>query len=235
MKNHLQKITWIAFDYGGTLAEVSPPVDVDAMYTVLREDFNIDVPYDFKELFRIAIEEGVHKARKTSIEHPLVFYLKDVLSELNLIMEFPLENIVNRFFHVIGDGIPYPDAKSVLNTLYEEGYSLLLAANTLRNTATREKTLELAGLKGFFRHLILSSEVGYRKPHKRFYECLIRKAGVSPRKIVYVGDALDKDVIAPANMGMCTIWVHNSACRVMNIPNYIGQAKTVSEILEMLL
>lgn len=235
MGKHLQKITWIAFDYGGTLANVSPPIDVDVMYVVLRRDFNINVQSDFKKLFRLAIEKGEHEARTTYIECPLVFYLEAVLAKLNLMIEFPLEEIINRFYDIIGDGAPYQDVKPVLNTLHKKGYSLLLAANTLRTATCREKTLQLAGLRGFFKYLILSSEIGYRKPHREFYRIVTRTAGVPPERIVFVGDALEKDVIAPAKAGMHTIWVNrDSVLLTVDIQNHIGQVKTVSEILKLL-
>ena len=235
MEKEPQQIKWIAFDYGGTLAEVGPPIDVDVMHTILKKDFNISLPTNFKKLFNVVVEQGKHEAKKTAVDYSLVTCLETVLKRLDLRTELPLKEIVTRFNEHIEDGTPYPNVKITLNTLHERGYSLLLAANTFRNKARREKTLRLAGLSNFFEHFILSSEIGYLKPHREFYRNVIQAAGVAPNRIVFVGDTFEKDVIAPALAGMYTIWVNrDSEIRPIDFPNYIGQVKTILEILELL-
>ncbi|MBI1918704.1 MAG: HAD-IA family hydrolase [Planctomycetes bacterium] len=78
-----------------------------------------------------------------------------------------------------------PDAGAVLAELARRGYRLGLASNydgRLRSVA--------AGLPELrpLEHLVLSSEVGWRKPARGFFEAVVQEAGVPAGHVLFVGD-----------------------------------------------
>lgn len=78
-----------------------------------------------------------------------------------------------------------PDIGQVLRVLHARGYVLGMASNY-------DKRLHsvVAGLPelGPIEHLVISSEVGWRKPARAFFEELCRVAGCAAAEILFVGD-----------------------------------------------
>lgn len=63
---------------------------------------------------------------------------------------------------------------------------------------------------GFDRHLssiVISEEVGIRKPRAEIFESVIEALGMAPSEILYVGDDLRADVQGAAAVGMRTVWL----------------------------
>jgi putative hydrolase of the HAD superfamily len=83
-----------------------------------------------------------------------------------------------------------PQAEGVLRALAGRGYVLGIASNF----DSRLRGL-VAGLPALapVRHLVISSEVGWRKPAPGFFEALCREAGREPGEVLLVGDDLDND------------------------------------------
>jgi putative hydrolase of the HAD superfamily len=77
------------------------------------------------------------------------------------------------------------EAGPVLEQLAERGYVLGLASNY--DARLRSVAAGLAELRPI-RHLVISSEVGWRKPASGFFAALCEAAGLPPRQILLVGD-----------------------------------------------
>ena len=58
-----------------------------------------------------------------------------------------------------------------------------------------------------FSELVISSEVGWRKPASKFYEIAARRACVRPSQILFLGDNFRFDVEMPRQMGMVSALV----------------------------
>jgi putative hydrolase of the HAD superfamily len=78
-----------------------------------------------------------------------------------------------------------PGAAELLASLQREGYVLALASNY-----DHRLHAVLAGLTPLqsIQHVLISSEIGWRKPARGFFEALIRQAGATAEQILYVGD-----------------------------------------------
>jgi putative hydrolase of the HAD superfamily len=78
-----------------------------------------------------------------------------------------------------------PDAGPVLAEVSRRGYRLGLASNyDSRLRSVVAGLPELAPVQ----HLVISSEVGWRKPAPEFFAALVRQAGLAPEAILFVGD-----------------------------------------------
>jgi putative hydrolase of the HAD superfamily len=78
-----------------------------------------------------------------------------------------------------------PDAGTTLAELARRGYQLGMASNY-----DRRLRLVAAGLPELrpLEHLVISSEVGWRKPAPEFFAAVVRQAGVATEEILFVGD-----------------------------------------------
>ena len=76
------------------------------------------------------------------------------------------------------------------------------------------KMLERHGLKSYFRFVLDSAECGIRKPSDAIYHVALEAAGnPDPTRVLFIGDHLTNDAIAPQRLGMQSIYFDRSAER----------------------
>jgi putative hydrolase of the HAD superfamily len=92
-----------------------------------------------------------------------------------------------------------PAAPEVLAELARRGCRTGLASNYDQRLHTVLAGLEpLRGIKD----LIISSEIGWRKPARQFFDAVCRQASLPPQQILYVGDDFDSDYTGARAAGL---------------------------------
>src|SRR5512143_2368601 len=86
-----------------------------------------------------------------------------------------------------GRRVPRPDAKATILELHRRGYILGIIANTITETEIPD-WMESDCVTPYFKAVVLSSKVGYRKPDPQIYWEAARRVGVDPIHCCYVGD-----------------------------------------------
>jgi putative hydrolase of the HAD superfamily len=84
------------------------------------------------------------------------------------------------------------DSCRLVAALTERGYLVGLASNfdeRLRRVLAAQPKL------GNLTNLVISSEVGWRKPSPHFFDAVCRQAGISPEQVLFVGDDRDNDYL----------------------------------------
>jgi putative hydrolase of the HAD superfamily len=81
---------------------------------------------------------------------------------------------------------------------------LALVSNGCGNS---ERLLAEAGLAGFFRAVVDSSEVGFWKPDPRIFDPALERLGAAREGVAVVGDRADRDVEAALAAGLRAVWV----------------------------
>jgi len=67
--------------------------------------------------------------------------------------------------------------------------------------------LRRLGINQFFNAVLVSAEVGWRKPSERIFEEALRRLGVKAKETVYVGDSPLEDIKGAKALGMRAIFV----------------------------
>ncbi|MGD1853312.1 MAG: HAD family hydrolase [Leptolyngbyaceae cyanobacterium] len=76
------------------------------------------------------------------------------------------------------------------------------------------KMLERYGLRDYFKFVLDSAECGQRKPGDAVYQIALEVAGnPDPARVMFIGDHLTNDAIAPQRLGMRSIYFDRSAER----------------------
>jgi putative hydrolase of the HAD superfamily len=93
-------------------------------------------------------------------------------------------------------------ADSVLGHLTARGYRLGIASNY-----DHRLRVVVAGLDALrsVEHLVISSEVGWRKPARQFFEAVCEAVQLPPESILYVGDDLVNDFEGARDAGLRTV------------------------------
>jgi putative hydrolase of the HAD superfamily len=99
--------------------------------------------------------------------------------------------------------IPHHD--EVLERL-GRGAKLGLCSN-FSHTQTALRVIEEAGLQPHLNAVVISAEVGFRKPRPEIFLATLDALGVGAEETVHVGDDLRADVGGAAPLGMRTAWI----------------------------
>ncbi len=75
------------------------------------------------------------------------------------------------------------------------------------------KVLQYFDLPRFFDALVVSAEVGFRKPHPRIFETALESLNVKAKEALFVGDSLKADIYGAKMMGLKTVYVENAGLR----------------------
>lgn len=98
-----------------------------------------------------------------------------------------------------------PDqSHELLDELRRRGLRLAIVSNTATPGRLLRPLLEQQGLAGRVDTIVLSSEVGKRKPHAAIFEAALGELSVPPERALFVGDRRYQDVLGAKRLGMRT-------------------------------
>lgn len=109
----------------------------------------------------------------------------------------------------------FPEVVEVLQTLKTRGF----VTGVISNWDTRlGPLLEDLGLMRYLDHVVLSSLVGWEKPHPRIFEAALGRAGIPPTQALHVGDNYQQDVLGAQQAGMHAVWLRRRGGQTANCP-----------------
>ena len=134
-----------------------------------------------------------------------------------------------------GRRVPRADAKETIIELTRRGYILGIIANTITETEIPD-WMETDGVSEYFKAVVLSSKIGYRKPLPEIYWEAARRIGVPPQNCAYVGDNPIRDVEGTRRAGFGMMILFSEPATIKKEPQS-GEAKveyTIYETRELL-
>lgn len=98
------------------------------------------------------------------------------------------------------------DTLPTLEALRQAGYRLGLISNA-SDAADVHALIDKAQIRAFFHSIVISAEVGRRKPAPQIFEVALRETDSTPDQSLMVGDWLPADITGAHNMGMRAVWI----------------------------
>lgn len=83
----------------------------------------------------------------------------------------------------------------------------LALCSNYSHTPTALEILEREGLRDLFDAVVVSADVGVRKPHRRIFERVFEALDLPVGNAMHVGDSLSKDVAGASPLGLETVWI----------------------------
>lgn len=129
------------------------------------------------------------------------------------------------------------DARLVLESL--RGNNIKIGIITDGYKETQNKKIEVLNLENIVEKIIVTDELGkeYWKPDKRSFEMMKKYFGVEYSEMIYVGDNLKKDFLAPNELGMLSIQIERKEGIYSNIhiqeKKYLPKLK-IKNLVELL-
>ncbi len=85
-------------------------------------------------------------------------------------------------------------------------YRLGLLSN-FDDSRTGREIVSDTGVGDLFETIIISANVGLRKPNPKIFERMLAALGLQPREVLFVGDTAHDDVAGSKSVGMSAAWI----------------------------
>ncbi len=107
----------------------------------------------------------------------------------------------------LGRAAEFPAHHGPLLRRLAERYKLAVVSN-FDYTPTALDILERAGVVDLFETIVVSDEVGWRKPRRDIFDAALDRLGVRAEESLFVGDRADMDVLGAQQIGMDAAWIN---------------------------
>jgi putative hydrolase of the HAD superfamily len=189
----------IGFDLFNTLMTVHPDAMRQAHEKQLQVLHEERIPVEAEAFGKAYVEAAVkfiRAARKDGRETHNSLWVAEALASLGHTLppgDPRIGKAVDAYFSAF-----YPNCELIPGTrelLGELGgrFPLGMITNFTDGPAAR-KIIDVLGLDPFFQDILVSGELGYRKPHSYVFDRFVDAMGVPPEQILFVGDDLEADV-----------------------------------------
>src|SRR3989442_1511131 len=163
----------------------------------------------FVPLYRAAARRFSEAAHTEGKETHNRFWISAALQELGYQLEPEDPRIalaVEAYFSAFVDyASPIHGTVDMLATL-KTRYRLGLLSN-LTHAPAAFRIIDKLGMTPFFDAVLVSGQLGYRKPHPRVFQALLEQLGTPKEQTAFVGDNLEADVQGAQQMGIQPIWM----------------------------
>ena len=208
-------IRGVIFDFGSTLiafrgeASEVRALATRAMVKKLNEE-SVRLDNDvFIQRFYELLETSFAAREASNIEISSMSVLRLVLTEFGYaaVADETLEHALACFYkHFEDHWEPMSDLLAVLDEIHEADYRLGMISNA-GNAANVQRLIDKAGIRKYFDPVLISSEVGLRKPHRLLFETVLRRWQLPAEQVIMIGDMLKADVLGAQQVGMHQIWI----------------------------
>jgi len=69
------------------------------------------------------------------------------------------------------------------------------------------RLIDHLGISHFFDVVLISGELGYRKPHPLVFRRLIEELRVEKDRLIFIGDDLESDIRGAQEAGLIPVWM----------------------------
>jgi putative hydrolase of the HAD superfamily len=116
------------------------------------------------------------------------------------------------------------------------GRARLAVCSNFSHTETARAVLERAGLLAHFDAVVISMDLGIRKPRPEIFRAALESLGAAPEETLHVGDDLEADVAGAAALGVRSVWLtRRVADPAQRLAAYAGPkpAHTIADLAEL--
>jgi putative hydrolase of the HAD superfamily len=231
----LRNIRAIAFDAVGTLIHPAPPAPVVYFQVGKRFGSRLSLPV-ITERFRAAFQQEEQRDRLNQFHtselrevtrwRTIVANVLDDLSDPDACFQVLFEH-----FSRPSSWSCEPDTGRLFEPLKARGYRLAIASNY--DQRLRSVLAGLPALRGIER-LVISSEVGWRKPAAGFFAALCAALGTDPDETLHVGDDPINDYAGATSAGLAALVVDPREQSVREGVKRVGCLAELHELLKPL-
>ncbi len=210
----------VIFDFGDTLV-LTDKWDYDKclkrlLASLQKYDVLVRINYDqFKHTYFEVRDQMYQQTEKNLEEVDFRIRISETVKRFNShkrcqteVIEYAAEAFMDAFL----EDLRVESFLSSLLTKLKSLYKLAIVSNFAYPPGLH-RILQYFKLAQFFDTIVISGELGFRKPHPKIFEKALRKLNVTAKKSVFIGDSLKADIYGAKRVGIKTILVQNLGLR----------------------
>jgi FMN phosphatase YigB (HAD superfamily) len=116
-------------------------------------------------------------------------------------------SLIDAHRNALGKAAEFPPHHGPLLRRLAQRYKLAVVSN-FDYTPTALDILERAGVTDLFQTIVVSDEIGWRKPRRDIFDAALHRLGVRAGESLFVGDRADMDVLGAQQIGMDAVWIN---------------------------
>lgn len=201
----------VAFDLFDTLITVrhlDPHAAQNRLIRCLQEQGLPVEAHTFLPVYREAVSQHRAAALEEGRETHNRFWVSTALHRLGHTVgpdDPRIEQTIEAYFSAfLEHAVLLPGTLEMLSALRPR-YRLALLSNFTHGPAVRAILAHL-GVTPLLEVVVISGEVGYRKPHRRAFDELRAHLRLAPHQIAFIGDDLEADVHGAHRAGLRPVW-----------------------------
>jgi putative hydrolase of the HAD superfamily len=226
----------VLFDAGLTLLRADP--SLGGVYARVARAHGVEVP---PEEFERAAEAAFHaqaaahreagvEGLRTSDDHERTSWRQHagrVAAALPAMAPVDFDRWFEDLYGDFGSArawAPFDDARATLEAIRARGLRTAVVSNW---DSRLRRILEEHRLRPLFDAVVISAEVGWRKPHPAIFERALGALGVAPGDALHVGDSVGDDVEGARAAGIRAVLVDRHGGRTVDGAAVVGDLRGV--------
>lgn len=121
--------------------------------------------------------------------------------------EWLLSRLLSTHTDQIARIIEFPESHRQVLEECQEQHRLGLISN-FDHAPTVYRVLEREGVRDLFQEILISAEVGWRKPRREIFQMALDRMQLDPPEALFIGDSLEIDVAGAKQIGMDAVWLN---------------------------
>lgn len=176
-------------------AERYTQISLETFYRAFRESFDEAARLREEEQREVSAHERFH-----------LFFHKLQIAVTPETDPF-LSSLLDAHMGCLADAVHAPPERVELLEWLRPRYQLGLISN-FDHGPTARQILDRTGMTSLFDLILISDELGQRKPHAAIFEMACRALRIRPQEAIFIGDSPGIDVAGAKAVGMAVIWLN---------------------------
>jgi HAD superfamily hydrolase (TIGR01549 family) len=181
------------------------------IYAILQESYP---QITFEKFYSVLIEttRQLHLIRDEGLmEVTSEHRFEKILERLGLHQTPETKGLLNRMISTHTDQIvqmmEFPESHRLFLKTCHERYRFGIVSN-FDHAATVYRVLERQGVRDLFEEILISAEVGWRKPRREIFQAALDRMRLDPADTLFIGDRQEIDVVGAKQIGMAAAWLN---------------------------
>jgi putative hydrolase of the HAD superfamily len=213
----LKKPLGIIFDLGGTIIKYSSSSFLRGTERVLRYAIKNPKNATAEEIQRYADElnkDLLERREKVMMEYNCICFQRYIYDSFGIEFSKTYDELEKIFCDGAFDGKCCDGISELLDVLNKHNIKVgALSNSSFSGESLRFELRKYSGEKDFdsrFSFIISTADYCFRKPDKRIFDLAIKKMGLPPEELWFIGDSIEYDIKGAVRAGLNPIWYNEN-------------------------